>query len=310
MHDAGNRFARKPGVTGRPERTDRPQVNTDKLMIVPSPSRRTEPLRPAIWPARWQVLESEADSAPGNMATDLALLDQAGDRGGAVLRTYDWSRPSISFGRNEPVRDAWDVDAMRSAGYDVVRRPTGGRALLHGPEVTYSVTLPLPRGVPWRDAYDAVNARLADAIGRLGVPVTPIGTAAAPPVAPDGPACFAAPAAGELAVDGRKVAGSAVWRSPAAYLQHGAILLRDEQSALARFRPADRAPDAEVRAAGLTEFVPALVAADVIRALHAAWSADASIGAWAPPADEATAFRAARAVHHTTLVTPSWLWRR
>ncbi len=244
------------------------------------------------------------------MATDLALLDRAGEVGVAMLRTYSWTRPSVSFGRNEPVRDAWDVDAMRAAGYDVVRRPTGGRALLHGPEVTYSVVMPLSRTVSWRDAYDAVNARLADALRRLQVPVEPIAPTAAPPVGPEGPACFAAPAVGELAVAGRKVAGSAVWRSPAAYLQHGAILLRDDQSALAPFRSAGHAPEVPTRAAGLSEFVPLITAATVVGALHDAWAAHDTLDAWTPTADEAHTFGAACDAHHATLVTPAWLWRR
>ncbi len=263
-----------------------------------------------MWPDRWQVLESGSDTAAGNMATDLALLDLAGDSGLAVLRTYGWTQPSISFGRNEPVREAWDVAAIRAAGYDVVRRPTGGRALLHGPEVTYSVVLPLARPVSWRVAYDAVNARLADALRRLGVPVESIAESAAPPVGPEGPACFAAPAAGELAVAGRKVAGSAVWRSPAAYLQHGAILLHDEQAALAPFRGSGRAADQPPHAAGLVEFDPAITASRVIDALHAAFHAERARDMWAPTPDEQRAFAATRAAHHETLVTTSWLWRR
>jgi lipoate-protein ligase A len=187
------------------------------------------------------------------MAADLALLDRAGGDEAGTLRTYRWARPTVSFGRNERVRDVWDVAALGAAGYDVVRRPTGGRALLHVHEVTWAVALPLPRAVPWRSAYDAVNARLVAALCALGVPATLV--ADAPALAPDGPACFAAPATGEIAVAGRKLVGSAVWRSAEAYLQHGSILLHDAQGALAAYRRAGGTDEVLPPAAGLAAWL-------------------------------------------------------
>lgn len=171
---------------------------------------------------------------------DLALLDRAARTGVATLRTYRWTRETVSFGRHEVVDAVWDVAAMQAAGLDVVRRPTGGRALLHGADLTYAVALPVPHSVGWRAAYAAVNARLLSALHALGVPATLVDEATA--VAPDGLACFGAPAAGEITVGGRKLVGSAVWRTPNAYLQHGSILLRDTQARLDAFRRGDAVP--------------------------------------------------------------------
>jgi len=283
---------------------------------VPSSSRRVfsdDGAAPAAWPRAWWTLESGPSDGVTNMARDLALLDRAHDEGVAVLRTYAWTRPTVSFGRNEPVRLAWDVAAMRAAGYDVVRRPTGGRALLHAHEVTYSVVMPLPRATPWRWAYDAVNTRLLAALQALAVPAalcTPSDTHVVPP---DGPACFAAPAPGELSVHGRKLVGSAVWRTTGAYLQHGAILVRDAQDRLGAFRHEARAPEPPAHATDLARWLAPSAdspTARVIAALHAAWQATATVIGM-PTESAARADDEARvAAHARALGHPDWLWRR
>lgn len=261
----------------------------------------------------WRTLESGPQDGVTNMALDLALLDLAHDEGTAVLRTYGWTRPTVSFGRNEPVRLAWDVAAMQVAGYDIIRRPTGGRALLHSHEVTYSVVLPLPRDVPWRWAYAAVNERLVEALRALGVPVTLIAAAEAPAVAPDGPACFAAPAAGELSVGGRKLVGSAVWRTAGAYLQHGAILLRDTQDQLAPFRLTPPGLEPPAHATGLEQCLAPTTDALPVRitaAVHEAWRATATISAWPAAETRHGTFVDRIGAHARRLDDPSWLWRR
>ena len=167
------------------------------------------------------------------MAFDLALLDRARVTGEAVWRCYSWSRPTVSFGRNETVLGRFDARSLSHAGLDAVRRPTGGRALLHSREVTYSVTTPIADTLPWRAAYAAINTVLLRALHSLGVDATLVPSAHADAVRPDGPVCFDRPAAGEIVVDGAKLVGSAVWRERGAYLQHGSILLHDDQSLLA-----------------------------------------------------------------------------
>ena len=178
----------------------------------------------------WFVWECPPDSGVRNMAADAALLACVQpDR--AVWRWYDWDQPTVSFGRHEAVRDRFSSASLARAGLEAVRRPTGGRALLHAETLTYSVVLPLPPSVSWRVAYAAVNAVLADALCAVGLPVT-----LAPPRIErisDGAVCFDAPDEGELLLNGRKLVGSAVWRQGEGYLQHGSLLLRDRQELLA-----------------------------------------------------------------------------
>lgn len=177
------------------------------------------------------------------MATDAALMAMVTPAVG-VWRWYGWSAPTISFGRNERVSGRFSEARLADAGLTAVRRPTGGRALLHAREVTYSVTCALNEDLGWRDAYDAINTILCGALQDLGVPVTRAG--AQPAVAPDGPVCFDMPAEGELVVAGRKLVGSAVWRQGTRYLQHGSILLQDDQALLtqAAVQPLPPAPPA------------------------------------------------------------------
>lgn len=242
------------------------------------------------------------------MALDLALLHAAAG-GQSVLRTYGWARPTVSFGRNERVRGVWDVAAMTADGLDVVRRPTGGRALLHAREVTYSVAMPWPADASWREAYDAVNQRLLHALLALGIPARLQPDGAAPALSPDGPICFAAPSAGELVADAGKVAGSAVWRAEGGYLQHGSILLHDDQPKLAAYRTTD-APHVPASTAPVARWLTgddATLSRRVIAALRAAWSAGTcdTVLPMSSAVDEHTLTECRQ-----TLLSPHWLWRR
>lgn len=163
------------------------------------------------------------------MATDSALMAHSTANTG-VWRWYSWSAPTVSFGRNERVLGRFSEESLKAAGLEAVRRPTGGRALLHSRELTYSVTFKLDREFGWHDAYDAINRVLCRSLNAIGIDVA-LATAQAP-VKPDGPVCFDLPAEGELVVQGRKLVGSAVWRHGTQYLQHGSILLHDDQSLL------------------------------------------------------------------------------
>lgn len=179
----------------------------------------------------WRTLLSPPLPGAENMACDLALMDRARRTGEAVLRVYSWSQPTLSFGRNQKTR-GYDQTALERAGIAVVRRPTGGRAILHHREITYSVTAPATAGESIAAAYDWINDLLLRALRSLGVPAviaTPSGRAPAPDANP----CFAEPTAGEITVGGRKLVGSAQYREAGALLQHGSILISDDQSSLA-----------------------------------------------------------------------------
>lgn len=189
---------------------------------------------------RWRLLHTPPRSGAENMARDVALMLRARKTGETTFSVYAWTRPTLSFGRNQPARARYDLDRMQAMGIDAVRRPTGGRALLHHREVTYSVTAPVSEGDTLRASYERINDILINGLLRLGVTANtamPAGRA----MLPDGRPCFAAPAQGELIVEGRKLAGSAQWRHDGALLQHGSILIEDDQSmiGLLALHPAD-----------------------------------------------------------------------
>jgi lipoate-protein ligase A len=163
------------------------------------------------------------------MAIDHALASCV-EPGEAVLRLYTWERPTLSLGRNESAA-AYPLDAIRGAGTDVVRRPTGGRAVLHDEELTYAVVTPLATWGGVRAAYRAINDGLAAALRSLGAPVD-LAPGTARSLGPDSGPCFQVPAAGEVVAGGRKLVGSAQARIGRALLQHGSILLAGTQDAL------------------------------------------------------------------------------
>lgn len=182
--------------------------------------------------ARWRWLESASASGAMQMAVDVALMEHARRTGESTLRVYEWSRPTLSFGRNEPTRDRFNSESLAAAGYDFVRRPTGGRVLLHNGDVTYSVTAPAGAVDPVRAAYARINELLADALRLIGVLSAPA-TVTARERRPGRDACFAAPSNGELVVADRKLVASAQRQEDGAMLQHGSILMVDHQSTLA-----------------------------------------------------------------------------
>jgi lipoyl(octanoyl) transferase len=183
---------------------------------------------------RWRLLLAEPRSGAENMARDSALQARAARTGETVFSIYSWTRPTLSFGRHQPATGLYDIEKIRSAGVDVVRRPTGGRAILHDHEVTYSVTAPLKDASPLRETYSRINRILLDGLGRLGVGVelaSPRDRGAPPSIRP----CFETPGEGELVAQGSKLVGSAQWRDESALLQHGSILVEDDQSSLPSF---------------------------------------------------------------------------
>jgi lipoate-protein ligase A len=179
----------------------------------------------------WRTLLSPPLSGAENMACDLALMDRARRTDEAVLRIYSWKEPTLSFGRNQKA-SGYDRDALARAGLAVVRRPTGGRAILHHREITYSVTAPAATGESIAAAYDWINGLLLRALRSLGVQAM-IATPSSRAPAPDANPCFAEPSAGEITHGGRKLVGSAQYREAGAMLQHGSILISDDQSSLA-----------------------------------------------------------------------------
>src|SRR5687767_9849074 len=106
---------------------------------------------------RWYFHLTEPAPGVRNMALDEALMTRAARSGDGVFRVYGWSHPTLSLGRNQRARGLYDLDAAAALDVEIVRRPTGGRALLHDHEVTYSVTMPSTDVGDARRAYDFIN---------------------------------------------------------------------------------------------------------------------------------------------------------
>lgn len=252
--------------------------------------------------SRWRILDSGPADGATNMAVDHALLDRAATSGEAVLRIYSWLRPTLSFGMHE--RSGLSRTALADQGVDGVRRPTGGRALLHDREVTYSVTAPAV-GTGLNESYRAINAILLKALARLGVAAAE-SPRRARATAPDGAACFAEPNVGELMVAGRKLVGSAQRRDEHALLQHGSILLEDDQPRIATLRGQPPAPSA---AASLNVLLARAVSyAEVRGELIAALRSTAGTEI-AGPLDLAE-LTAAVSCHRQRYTSDEWTFRR
>ena len=182
----------------------------------------------------WRLLITPPAAAAWNMAVDEALLHCFPSEQQPTLRFYGWSPPALSLG----IAQRWrDVQAAQCAaqGVAVVRRPTGGRAILHDRELTYSLvtsqTDPLVAAATVVGAYARINAALV--VGLSGLGVAAVLAPRSSPNAPTSAACFDTPAAFEITVDGRKLVGSAQSRKHGAVLQQGTVLLHADPAALA-----------------------------------------------------------------------------
>ena len=178
-------------------------------------------------------LDAEGRSGAENMAIDAELLDRADGTGARFLRLYRFDPPCLSLGRNEPAAH-YDHTEIARRGLDVVRRPTGGRAVWHEREVTYAVAAPVAAFGSLRDAYHSIHERIAAALRSLGADASLAPHQPPPATRVDQPAsCFATPVGGEVLVAGRKLVGSAQVRKRSAFLQHGSILLDGSQEIIA-----------------------------------------------------------------------------
>jgi len=242
------------------------------------------------------------------MAIDQTLLDRAEQQGESWLRLYQWQPHCLSFGRHEPALRRYDVDRITEMGLDTVRRPTGGRAVWHSRELTYSVSAPATRLGSLRAAYLGIHGVLATALRELGTVASLATPARAAPV--DAGACFARAAGGEVMVEGRKVVGSAQLRRGGALLQHGSIMLEDDQSMVVQLtRGAESADNSEPPAVPLAILLGRRlgtreVADAIVGAAAACWR-----GVWRPISDPGPLLSAA-ATHFAQFQSPAWTWAR
>lgn len=188
----------------------------------------------------WRLIQSGIQDSAWNMAVDEAILI-AHSKGKVppTIRFYGWNPPTLSIGYFQQVEREVNLDQVRKRGFGFVRRPTGGRAVLHDQELTYSLIVSedypeMPASVI--QSYLVISQGLLEGFQRLGLSAeiisledeetkeayASLGTSA----------CFDAPSWYELTVEGRKVAGSAQMRQRGTILQHGSILLDLDADAL------------------------------------------------------------------------------
>ena len=195
----------------------------------------------------WRLLDTGAHSGVWNMALDEALWRVLSQRGTApVLRLYRWREPTLSLGRFQSL-EAINLEACRRLGIAVVRRPTGGRAILHHErELSYSLVHPLEGMGSVLQSHRRISEALRLGLRRLGIEAELVkaGAEAGRGTSSTGAeaACFATPSWWELTARGRKLVGSAQVRSQRALLEHGSLLLELELEKLAEILTPDGSP--------------------------------------------------------------------
>lgn len=174
------------------------------------------------------IVESDFRNGAWNMAVDSAIADTvaAGEQP-PTLRLYGWNPFCLSLGYGQRARDA-DPLTLKARGWDLVRRPTGGKAILHGDELTYSLCLPLDHPLASGDvveSYRRISVALLRGLERMGLSASAEHQGANASRRTAGPVCFEMPSHYEIAVAGRKLIGSAQLRRKGVLLQHGTIPL-------------------------------------------------------------------------------------
>ena len=213
------------------------------------------------------------------MSVDEAMLEATVT--GAVpstLRLYDWRPPCLSLGHAQPLGDV-NLEALQVRGWSLVRRPTGGRAILHIDELTYSVTGPqsearLTGSV--LDSYRILAQALLQALRLLGIQAQAIAKPAAPVVQPGAgavnPVCFETPSNYEITVGGKKLIGSAQARRKGGVLQHGSLPLYGD---LARIVQGLSFPDQEAERSAAERLLERATTAEQILGSPLSWEAAA-----------------------------------
>ncbi len=198
-------------------------------------------------PNHWRLVITPGCDGAYNMALDQAILEQVGaGNSPPTLRLFAWNPPCLSLGQGQVASDV-DLSRIRARGWTIVRRPTGGRAILHTDEITYSVALPADHPLVQGDivtSYRRLSAALLAALERLGLQAQADKRAGRAPAGAKGPVCFEVPSDYEITADGRKLIGSAQVRKFGGVLQHGSLPLEGD---VARICDALAFPGEDVR---------------------------------------------------------------
>jgi lipoyl(octanoyl) transferase len=205
----------------------------------------------------WRWLESGAGDGATQMSVDAALMQNPSGTAAPTFRVYRWRPHCISLGFHQsqfPIH----FERCRSEGVDVVRRPTGGRAVFHSDEITYAVVI--PRDSEWyartrHELYRVISEGITRGLRDLGLPAVYSRRQAsgrADDGAPKPVSCFSSTVRWEITLDGRKLVGSAQRITVDGFLQHGSILMGGGHARLMDFLAgAEGRPESEKKAHGL-----------------------------------------------------------
>ena len=200
--------------------------------------------------SNWRLLNTGYADGAMNMAVDEAIMRcHAAGQSPATLRFYRWQPACLSIGYAQSMAREIDVEKCRELGFDVVRRPTGGRAIFHERELTYSLVAMdgnphVSGGIV--ESYRKISRGMIAGLNRLGAEAVAVDPADAQRMMRSGlrtPACFDSPSHYEVAVGERKILGSAQTRSQGTVLQHGSLLLDSDNGlffSLLRFASDER----------------------------------------------------------------------
>lgn len=175
---------------------------------------------------QWRVIYDKPLIGSYNMAIDEAIMHSVAQGfSQPTLRFYAWHPYCLSLGYGQRIRDA-DIGRLEAHGWDIVRRPTGGKAILHGDELTYSVSLPKDHDLAQGDiveSYRRISEALLLSLQYLGL--APASEQQAKGNSGLGPVCFEVPSHYEITSNGKKLIGSAQVRRRDGILQHGTLPL-------------------------------------------------------------------------------------
>ncbi|MBT3321503.1 MAG: lipoate--protein ligase family protein [Anaerolineae bacterium] len=175
----------------------------------------------------WRLYISPPSTGAWNMAVDEAILENiVSGVSHPTLRLYAWNPPCLSLGRSQPYTDI-DAASLKKQGWDVVRRPTGGRAILHTDELTYSIIAQNDNQHfqgSILESYQHLAKMLLAALKDLGAAVE-MKKEKRKESRNFNPVCFETPSAYEITVNGKKLIGSAQARQKGGILQHGSLPL-------------------------------------------------------------------------------------
>jgi lipoate-protein ligase A len=190
----------------------------------------------------WRLIEEGTGDGAINMATDRAILEACGQgKAPPTLRLYGWHQPTVTIGYAQNSALDLDMNRCRSLGIPIISRPTGGRALLHDKELTYSLVAPIPhpRFPPnLRAAFQVVSQALLLSLGKMGIEDAAMAKNRGASVNGRSPSCFSSLNHCEITVNNKKLIGSAQRRKSHSFLQQGSLWMdcdRELMNSLFRF---------------------------------------------------------------------------